>query len=945
MRRKIGSKRVRNSIGRSSQYQSLEHRRLLATSAFFNSGSLVVNFGAASDVAVVDVNESGNVTVNGSDQINVAGNESTVSAADVARFLSNGTSDLGQHLTLVGSLPTLSFINTTDVRLVSFQGSYGVDSLEISGAGTVSQSLSSALSVASETNIESTGDVSLSSASNDFGGRLNVTGNSVSVRDSNDLTLGPVTARGDLTIEASTVDSLFAPIVVSGNTSISVVDSMSTLMSPIETSNLTINASHHYSGVFLDNVNVRGDFDVSAASISGTNNWSVSGDTTVSSIALRGFLGDNVNLSDVDISTTDFNVSGPNGDVILGDATVRGNSTISGLRITAEQSAEDDLPGGAASSNAGGATISVNGSTTVSTQGSFDAANATINSDDLTIVSRFTDVILGTATTVIGDLDITTGGKVDAGSVTVGGDANIDAVGDVSINLVADGNVKLESEGSIALAGLSGNSATLTANESIENIANATINVGSTLSINAGSASFGNMAGDSLVAARMTATVENDLVIEQDSNVRLLNVAAGNFTVSSTGTISNRNDATIEIDGDASFSGTNVTIGHTENDTFNASRLSFNAKNAVQIDENSSTEIFESNSARTVNLKSSGNLTDDDNAVIDIAFSTFFEAANATIGDTATDQFKSRTLTFSSPGHMNISQDSRIFLTNSSVADRLTLATPVSVLDSPTTQIDVAGEVSFSSPYLNLGDRATDRFDAGSVSFNESNTVNLTENSDTVFSGNNDVRLAIIRSAGSISNLANASIEATSSSLFADGNIELGSQADDHLDIDRLRFNSPANVTIHQDDSLYFFGSNTAKNLTLFASGAIGDSATASFNVADRTSFSGSAIWIGEGENDTFNTGTLTVLATGSVIIGEDSLMLLEGTSTAFNLTLTAESVIADDDHAQITVQNFATFTSESVTIGDSETDCFSIVAGSDQLLVNAVTSNVIVDC
>lgn len=945
MSKKNSRKTIRKTNRHANQYQSLEQRRLLATSAVFNAGSLIVDFSAANDVGVVDVDGSGNVTVNGSDQIDVGGSNTTVAANSVMSFISNGTSDVGQELTLEADFPALDDITTSDVDHIAIEGSYDIDSFYIVGATEVVQDLGSTLTVALDSVVEAIGDVSLASTTNDFAGLITPTGDNIFLYDINELSLGPVAASGNFEIEVGSVTALLAPIVVGGDTSITFEDEVTFLMSPIDTNNLTIFTTNDASNISLSSIFAGGNADITGGTITGIGTWNIAGNTTVTSIGLRSLQTDAVNLADADVTTTDFTVSGPNSDVVIGDSTVSGDSSIDGLRVQIEQSNNANSGGGAASSNQGGATFSVNGDTSITAQGSIEADNATVNSQDLTIESAFNDVILGTATTVTGDLSITAGGLVETGSVTVLGSADIDSVGDITTNLVADGNSRLETESNIYLEGLGSNSATLVADGDITNLPDAVIDIQNNLWITASSAVVGDMPNDSVTVTRMTANVDNDLTIEQESNARLLNVSATDLSVTSTGTITNRNDATIDVSGDAQFSGTNIIIGQTAADTFNAGRLNFNASNSVLVSEDSDTEIFGINAARSIDIKSSGDITDDDNAITDVAFATIFEGQNVTIGDTATDNFQSRTLTFTSPGHVDVAQDSRVFLINDSASDQLTLSSTVSILDSPTSQVDIAGEASFITPYMNIGEVVTDSFNAGSISLNQSDTVNITENSDTVFSGDSDVRLAIIRSDGSMSNAADASFEATSVWFTVDGDITLGTQTGDYFDLDRIRFNSPADVTFDQDDSLYFYGQNTADNLHLIADGAIGDSGTASFTVLSNTRFEGTAVWIGEQTTDTFNTGTLTILATGNVIIEENSLMLLEGSNTAFNLTLTADGVIADDDNAELTVQKFATFTADTVIIGDTATDCFEIIDGASQLLVNATTSNVVVSC
>jgi len=942
--RKLKRKIRRRSSAR-TEYQSLELRRVLATAVAFAGGVLNIDLGAANDVALVDVNASGNVTVNGSDQVNVGGSLTTVAASSVFNLGSLGTSDFGQRLTLVGSLPSLGDIQTNAVDLISFQGSYGVDNLDLLGVTAVVQGSASTLTVNSQTNIDAIGDVLLNSPTNDFGSTFTANGANIVVSDINTLSLGPIGALGTFQVDAGFIDSLFSSIDVDGDTVFNVVDGVSFLQTSIDTTNLTINSTGEFSEVTLDSIRAAGDVFVSAATIAATSAWLVGGDTTIESNAIRGFSHtDVVDLCAADILTANLTITASNGGVVVGNVTASGNTTIDSLRLHVEDCAGGGT-GGLASSNAGVATFSVDGNTTFNTQGSIDALLSQLDSNNLTLSSVFNDVILGTATTVLGDLNLSSGNSVETGSVTVNGAAVVEAAQNILTSLDADGNAFLDAGNDIDLQGLASNAAILSAGGSVSNVVGAAIEIQNTLVIEANSASLGTQLNDLMTAARIQADVQDVLEIEQDSSVRLMDISASDLSVVSTGTITNRADATIDVPGDVELRGTNIVIGQTATDTFNAGRVNFDAFNIVRINENSDTELFGNNEARLLVFESDGDITDDPNSVVDIAFSTLFDANNVTVGDTATDTFNSRTLSFTSPGHVDVTQDSRIFLTNVNDADQLTLSSSVSILDSPTTQVDVAGEVTFESPYINVGDNGNDTFNAGSVAFGTSGTVNLTEDSDTVFSGSSNVRQAIVRSAGVLSNAANATVTAVSTSLITNDDITLGTQAGDHIDIDRIRFHSLADVTIEQDDSLFFFGNNTAQNLRLVADGAIGDSGTAAFSIADHTWLTGTSIWLGEQSTDTFNTGKLTFEATGNVNIGEDSAMLLSGVNSAFNLALTSAGVIADEAVAETIAQKSATFTANGVTIGETGTDCFDIVDGASNLFVNAPASNVVFGC
>ena len=717
--RKRKSKRIVRLRSAVSMYRRLETRSLLATTAIFADGNLVIDLDATNDVAIVDVDAGGNITVNGSDQINETGIDTTILANSVISISSTGTATSGQELSLVAQMPALMNVDIVGVDLVSFQESYVLDALELLDVMTVSQGLGTSLAVASETNIHAHGDILL------------------------------------------------------------------------------------------------------------------------------------------DSPTNDFNAFAANG------------------------------------------------------------ANITI-----------------------GDVN-----SISIGRTEATGEANVTAGLNIQADIIAAGKVRLSAGNDIYLEGLVGDAATLHAAEAITNTSGAVIDIQNTFTIAAESASLGTKPSDTVRTARITADVFNGLEIEQDSNVRLMNVSAGELSVVSTGSITNRADVTIDVPGDVLLSATNIVIGQTATDTFNAGRLSFQSPNIVRVSENSSTEIFGNNAARLLVLESDGDITDDLNAAVDIAFSTMFKAGNVTVGETSTDSFNSRTLSFESPGHVDVTQDSRIFLTNVNQSAQLTLASPVSILDSPTAQLDVTGGVSFEVPYINVGDMPSDSVNVGNVNFGTIDRVNFSEDSDTVLSGNSDVRQAIVRTAGSLSNEANASFSADTAVLLAGDAITLGVHADDFLDLDRVRFEATATVTIDQNDSVFMFGNNTAENLRLIANGPIGDSDTAVLQVNDHAWFTGTSIRLGEQASDEFNVGRLTFEANGNVVIGESSSVLLSGINSAFRLELTANGDIEDEALAETVARKSVTFRASEVTVGEVETDCFDIDDGPSNLLVIAPVSTIVFGC
>src|SRR5262245_14482705 len=153
-----------------------------------------------------------------------------------------------------------------------------------------------------------------------------------------------------------------------------------------------------------------------------------------------------------------------------------------------------------------------------------------------------------------------------------------------------------------------------------------------------------------------------------------------------------------------------------------------------------------------LSVRVGGSITDTADADIDVAGNASFTAGGAiTLGDEAGDVVNFGTLTFVGPlifvgGDVSISEDSSAVLTGVSTASRLSLTAAGSITDDADADIDVAADASFvADAAIALGDQAGNVTNFGSLTFNATGAVSISEDSDTTIRTgivlNNDINL------------------------------------------------------------------------------------------------------------------------------------------------------------------------------------------------------------
>ena len=370
---------------------------------------------------------------------------------------------------------------------------------------------------------------------------------------------------------------------------------------------------------------------------------------------------------------------------------------------------------------------------------------------------------------------------------------------------------------------------------------------------------------------------------------------ADRLYLSSGGTISDDGTADVTVTNNASFLGDAITL----DDTYAFGSLTFNSPGAVEITETDATILRGTSTADRLSLTSDGTISDDGTADVTVTNNASFHGDAITLDDT----YAFGSLTFNSPGAVEITETDATILRGTSTADRLYLTSDGTISDDGTADVTVTNNASF------LGDAITldDTYAFGSLTFNSPGAVEITETDATILRGTSTADRLSLTSDGTISDDGTADVTVTNNASFLGDAITL----DDTYAFGSLTFNSPGAVEITETDATVLRGTSTADRLSLTSGGTISDDGTADVTVTNNASFRGDAITL----DDTYAFGSLTFNSPGAVEITETDATILRGTSTADSLSLTSDGTITDDGTADVTVTNNASFHGDAITL------------------------------
>ncbi len=446
---------------------------------------------------------------------------------------------------------------------------------------------------------------------------------------------------------------------------------------------------------------------------------------------------------------------------------------------------------------------------------------------------------------------------------------------------------------------------TLTAGGFVHDAPSTTIEVLGTAKFTAPDILLGDNPGDATNFYRSSYNATGHVEVQEDSNTILTSSDVGSITLRSDGAIYDGTTTTINVKGLAQFFGNNrVRIGEGGQDTFNAGSVQFQSNGHVHISENSDTELTGTNTAKSLNVKSWGHVTDAAATSIRVANQTGLEGISVVLGDSTTDIFNTGSMYFWTVEKFSVTEDSssHIIETKNHAGD-FYLESAGTITDSNDARVTVDNMADFKAISVNLGDGQENIFNAGKIRFETVGRFKISENSDLMIGGDSSAASTVINANGDITNEVNTKVNVRSSAAFFADNIVLGNRSGDEFNAGTIGFRTSPNATglvqIHEDSSTNLGGLSEAKTLRIMADGDITDGPNSNVDIAGNSRFTtmnNGRVVLGDAGvlpdstpfDAAFETKTLTVQTdgTGNAIIEEDGDIVLTGANRANSMSL-----------------------------------------------------------
>ncbi len=559
-------------------------------------------------------------------------------------------------------------------------------------------------------------------------------------------------------------------------------------------------------------------------------------------------------------------------------------------------------------------TLNVNGTPltanlSVALDGNFTGANS-IQTLSVTDVSQLTIVgqyeIDGDATVVLQGVGSTLGDGPTS-SLSVDGVTSITARNNdvlltdnvdlnvLNVSTLGGADVTIADSNSLVLNNVNASGdLNLTAPGSITDVTGSSIDVNGDGIFEASSVVLGDQAGDTVNFRRTGFDVSGLVELHEDSNIVFVSSNIGSLVADSPGGIFDGRATNINIAGNASLTGNAaIRLGEHGTDTFNAGSLTFQTSGHAHFFEDSGTLLVGDSNARTLNVTSLGDVTDNATATLTTLFSTGLQGDNIILGDgdSSVNQVDLGGLYFFSLGDVDITEQGDIFIIEErNQANRLTLTTPGSIADADNAGTTVNLLSTFNANNVTIGDSLNDRFNSGSIRFDVENQFFFRENSGTNLAGNSSSASANIGAAGNITNSDDTTVNVTGVTRLLGQNVLVGNETGDEFNFGSLVVTTDGDAFITEDSSTVFAGNSTADLLAINSAGSITNTGESTLNVQRVANFqAANAINIGNAVDDQFNAAAVTANSSANVLINEDSATILTGDNAgnAFNVTST----------------------------------------------------------
>lgn len=762
----------------SQNYGTLEARNLLATLVDLGStgDQLTVSMSADNDIATIGIATNGNVTVNGSQDLDSskAGTQ-TLNASKLYHIdVVGDAASTGQHVTFVDrfsgdhTLHSLDIDHVSQITINSALWVRGDVEIKMSGeGGSITDSSNGQLVVGGQTSIDGAGNrVLLDNANNDFHElKVKTFGNQQDaiVREANDVTLIGLEISGNFDLTAG------------GD----VTDAEHTYIEVLRDANFTANS------VTL------GDHD------GDETNFFRSGFTTTGHVDVQE--DSNIVLNSSDVGSMRLRSLGGIMDGLATSINVEGKAELFGNnRIRLGEGGQDIFNAGSIEFRSNGHVHIGENSDTIFT-GDNKAGSLNVKSwghvadFQSTSINVRNETGLEGISVVLGDSPTNV---FNSGSLYFWTSEAFDVTEDSHSHIIETknqaGSFKLESAGTITDAD------------------NARVTVNGLAEFKARTVDVGDTRDDWFVAGAMNFETVGQFKISENSHLNIVGEnSAANTVINSTGNISNAVDAKVDVRNVAAFFADNIVLGTRSGDEFNAGTVNFRtadgANGLVQINEDSATNVGGVSTAKTLKILSSGDITDSPRSDLNVEnnsqLMTTATKGRIVMGDSGVMRdgtpfdatFDTRTLTIQSDGNSVVEEDGDIILTGANSANSMSLIAKGDngrILDTQETQIDVRYNLNIEGDLVNLGTgvipngSSTDRLEFSSLTFQSSGNVKVSADDSFFLIGSSETGgFLTLESEGNIQSTAGSELLSTSGAQFDGMDILVGHLADDCFDI------------------------------------------------------------------------------------------------------------------------------------------------------------------
>ena len=674
------------------------------------AGSLTLgSAGSITDAPATSVTVTGSANFSGTSILLADNAGDVLSVGDNASFsadvLTVGTAGTANFGTLTFNSPGLVSINEASDTVLS--GTSTANGLMLISAGAITDAAGTSLAVTNDATLIGS-SISLADNAGDVlsvGGNALLVAGSVSIEAPGAVNFGTLTfvSPGAVSIHEDS-DTVLTGANMAGSLALGSAGSITDApgMSVLVTGNANLSGSSITLG---DNPGDTTNFGSLTFNAAGTVSISEDSATVLSGSGTAGSLSLTSAGSITDAPGTSL--------------TVTGNANLSGTSITLGDNAGDAVNFGSLTFNAAGAVSISEASDTVLT-GANTAQSLTLSSAGSIADAPNTSLVV-TGNASLSGTSITLGDN--AGDVINFGSLTFNSAGAVSINEASATEITgTNTAGSLAL----------TSAGAITDAAGTHITVGDDASFSGTSIVLADNAGDVLHVTDKASFSGGSITIAAPGDVNFGRVqfnspgavvinedccsvitggnTAGSLEFTSAGGIADDPAGTsIVVTGNAKFTGTSITLGDSAGDTTNFGTLTFNSAGTVSISEDSATALTGDNTAASLVLSSAGAITEVGTSLV-VTGNASFSGASINLGNNVGDTVNFGSLTFSSPGAVNISEDSATILSGASNAGSLTLKSLGSVTQQAgaTLVVNGAGSIDAGSNPITLTNAGND---------------------------------------------------------------------------------------------------------------------------------------------------------------------------------------------------------------------------------------------